>query len=120
MCSSDFIDLVNDKSVEFINRWLSRCKLVDIVLREGDFVYVLYRWEGSERISVVSLAKKDSGCEPTFFGSLSDLVESIAYEEVPDGYSRRHSNEVYAKIREVERRFRKRYGLPDNYFWYKH
>lgn len=121
MCSSDFIDLVNDKSIEFIDRWLCRCKLVDIVINEtdNDFVYVLYRWEGSDIISVVSLARKDSSCEPTFFGRLSHLVEYLAYDSVPDGYKKRFGNEVYAKIREIEKEYIRKYSLPANYFWIK-
>lgn len=114
-------DIVNKKSLTFVNKWLTGCKMIDICNRgeEESWVYLLYQREESDSIQVASLAKKDSSCEPAFFGPLSHLIKCMVCEAIPEGYKYPHSNEVYAKTVEIEKQFIRLYNLPESYFWSK-
>lgn len=113
--------IVNDKSLTFVNKWLTGCKMIDICNRreEESWVYLLYQEEQSDSIQVASLAKKDSSCEPSFFGTLSHLIKCMAFEAIPNGHIYPYSNEVYAKTVELEKQFIRLYNLPEDYFWNK-
>lgn len=116
----DLKEIINEHSMNFINMWLKSCNLMHIYRKENEtnWIYLLYtESEDTSKIRVASLAKKNSGCEATFFGSLSHLVVCIACDSVKDGYKYPYKDEVYAKQRETEKYFEKLLNLPKNYFW---
>lgn len=117
--------IVNSESLEFVSTWIINCSFakgipVELVDNEsgGNFVYMIYKTE-SGNYGVASLAKKQSGCEPTFLGSLSHFCQALAVNSIKNGWAKRHSNEVFSEQMKFEKIFTERYNLPVNYFWYK-
>lgn len=117
--------IVNSESLEFVTTWIINCSFakgipVELVDNEsgGNFVYMIYRNE-SGKYGVASLAKKQSGCKPTFLGSLAYFCQALAVNSIKNGWAKRHSNEVFSERMKFEKLFTERYNLPEKYFWYK-
>lgn len=110
--------IVNEKSLTFVNKWLAGCKMIDLRNLGGEecnWVYLLYQEKGSEIIRVASLAKRGTGCDPTFFGTLSHMVKCMASDAIPGG----NPNDIFKKTIEIEKHFIRLYNLPEKYFWSK-
>ena len=117
--------IVNSESLEFVTTWIINCSFakgipVELVDDEPEknFIYMIFRTE-SGKYKVASLAKKQSGCKPTFLGDLSYFCLVLAVNSIKNGWAKRHSNEVFSERMKFEKIFTARYNLPEKYFWYK-